>query len=204
MLSKLRKKQIEKWRERRFSWSQISSWQYDKWQWYNKYILDKRESANAAMLFGNVAGDSLGTKESLVPKLKFHKKAIKEYKLTPKMNDVELIGYCDFWTPEVVLLDENKTSQNKKKWTKESVDDHGQLTMYALMLLLQDNVVPEKMKIRLHYIPVHEDGAFDIVVTDPDIFYTYETKRTTEQVLTFGSDIVKLRKTMLKFAMEAD
>lgn len=197
-MDKKRQAQIEEWQERPFSWSQISSFEYDKEQWFRKYILGEEEPPNAAMLFGNVVGDTLGTENSMVPDLPMP--GIKEYELKPKFNGFTLIGYCDAWCPDTKLLTENKTSQNKNRWNQVAVDRHHQLTMYALMLMLQDNVMPEHMTMVLHYIPVEEGGDFQLTLTDPNVFHSWETKRTNEEVLKFGASLKRLRDEMEKYA----
>ena len=197
-MSKKLQAQIEKWKARPFSWSQISSWTYDKKQWHTKYILGINEPPNAAMLFGNVVGDTLGNDDSMVPGLKMP--GIKEYKLTPKFQDFELIGFCDAWDPKTKHLTENKTSQNANRWHQYSVDIHGQMDMYALMLMLQDKVMPVDLRMTLHYIPVGRGKDLNLQVTDPEVFHSYETTRTNEQVLKFGSEIKAIRNAMEKYA----
>ena len=192
---------IEKWEARPYSWSQHSSFKFNKQQWFNKYVLGIESPASIAMIFGNTVGDTLGTPTSMVPKLTYHPKAIKEYELKPKLNGVELIGYCDFYTPEIIHLDENKTSANPKKWTRKSVHQHGQMDMYALMLMLQDNVTPEKLTMALHYIPVDETEDGDLYLATPDIFHSFPTSRTLQQVLAFGNEIHSVRAEMKAYAL---
>lgn len=198
-MTKKRKAQIEKWKDRPFSWSQISSWQYDKSQWAFKYILGNVDEANNAMRFGSLVGESFTTDDPMVPHIIRYPEM--EYELTPKMNDIKLIGYLDSWHPDEKKLREYKTSQNSSRWNQKSVDEHGQLTMYALLLLLQDKIMPEDIEMHLDYIPVKENGAFELELVDPNKIFSFETRRTTEQALTFGSDIVQIRKAMEDYAI---
>ena len=202
MISKKRKKQIEKWKARPFSWSQMSSWAYDRDQWFRKYILGIEEPPNTAMLFGNVVGKSFEIGEPMVPKIPLQEKM--EYKIQLEMNGIPLIGYIDSWGPKTKILEEYKTSQNETKWHQQSVDEHGQLTFYGLLLLLQDNVAPESINMRLHYIPVRENGSFELELVNPDVFHSYSTARTTVQCLEFGDLIVKTRHEMEGYAMAAE
>jgi hypothetical protein len=195
---------IEKWKERPISWSQLGSWKYSKDQWLNKYILGLDDGGNEGMRFGNVVGDTLGLDTSLVPKLNPHLVGIKEYEMKTKMNNYVLIGYADHFCPTSKILNENKTSQKLNRWTQAEVDHHGQLTMYALMLLLQDKIQPHDIKMYLNFIPVVEGGDFQLRVLDPDKFHRFETKRTLKQVLDFGADIDKTVKTMEKYVLSID
>jgi hypothetical protein len=201
MLSAQRKDEIEAWKARAISWSQLSSWKYSKDQWAFKYILNKIEEPNAGMVFGNTVGDTLGTSESVVPNLNPFLIGDKEHELHVKMNQYSLIGYCDHYCPKEKVLNENKTSQNLGRWNKKEVDAHGQLTMYALMLLLRDKIQPEDIEMWLNFIPVRMNGAFELELISPDTFYRFPTKRTLQQVLQFGADIDTTIKEMEKYAI---
>lgn len=204
MITKKRSEQIATWKARPISWSQLSSWKYSKDQWVYKYILDKKEEANAGMLYGNVIGDTLGTPHSLVPKLNPHLVGTKEFELLAKMNTYTLIGFCDHYCPDCKVLNENKTSQKENRWTQKEVDDHGQLTMYALMLLLKYKTDPADVKMYLNFIPVRENGAFKLELVSPDFFKRFETNRTIQQVLQFGANIDTTVKEMEKYALSLD
>lgn len=203
MISKLRKEQIEKWKQRDVSWSQLSSWMWSKDQWAFKYLFGRYEEANQAMLFGNTVGDTLGTPTSMVPLLNPHLVGIKEYELRVKMGSHNLVGFCDHYCPDTKVLNENKTSQTLDKWTQSSVDKHDQLTAYCLMLLLKEKTKPEDVEIWLNFIPVYVGGDFHPRI-DPDEFYRFPTKRTTAQCLLFGAWIDKTLKEMEKYAMTVD
>ena len=186
---------IKKWKERDVSWSQLSSWAYSKEQWANKYIFDKPEPANQAMLFGNVVGDTLGLPHSMVPKLNPQLIGEKEFKLRVKMGKRILIGFCDHFCPKKLVLNENKTSQKANRWTQKEVDNHGQLTMYALMLYLDYGIRPEAVKMFLNFIPVIEGQDFQLRV-DTENVKTFATSRTLKQCLMFGAEINKTLKEM--------
>ena len=204
MITKTRSEQIATWKARPISWSQLSSWKYSKDQWAYKYILDRKEETNAAMMYGNVVGDTLGLPNSLVPKLNPFLVGVKEFELTAKMNTYTLIGFCDHYCPERKVLNENKTSQKENRWTQKEVDDHGQLTMYALMLLLKHKVDPADLKIWLNFIPVRENGAFELELVSPNFYKRFPTSRTLQQVLQFGANIDTTVKEMEKYALSLD
>ena len=186
---------IKKWKERDVSWSQLSSWYYSKEQWANKYIFDKPEPANQAMLFGNVVGDTLGLPHTMVPSLNQHLVGIKEYELRVPLGDRMLVGFCDHYCPDRKVLNENKTSQKKDRWTQKEVDGHNQLTMYALMLYLQSKTRPEDLAVYLNFIPVIEGQDFQLRV-DAENVKTFATSRTLKQCLMFGAEINKTLKEM--------
>lgn len=201
MVNKERVKQIESWKNRDISWSQLNSWSYNKTQWFNKYILGLIEEGNAGMKFGNVVGDTLGTPDSMVPLLNPYLVGVKEYELKAKMNGYTLWGFADHYCPDTKVLNENKTSQKKNRWTQKEVDNHGQLTMYALMLMLTHKTKPEDVTMWLNFIHVTEGGDFQLHVTDPKSVLRFPTKRTTQQCLQFGAEIDKTIKAMEKYAL---
>lgn len=189
---------IKKWLLRDASYSQFSSWDWSKEQWFDKYILGIEEPPSPAMTFGNTVGDTLGTPESMVPQLR-EVPGIKEYKMRVKMGNMFLVGYADHHCPDTLFLNENKTSQNANRWTQKSVDEHKQLDMYGLLLFLQDGVKPEDVRMRLNYIPVVQGGDFMLSLTDPVECYHFETRRTTADITRYSAYIQQTRKEQLEY-----
>lgn len=172
----------KRFKTRPLSHSQLSTFEYNPEEWYRRYILGEKQEPNPAMLFGSKVGDSIGTPESMVPDL--NPPGVKEYELRANIGDIFLIGFADHYCPDTKTLHENKTSDNKEKWNQKTVDSHSQLTMYALLLFLQDKVAPKDVSITLNYIPTRAVG-FDFELPDPPEFYQYHTKRTNLQVVEY-------------------
>lgn len=173
--------------ERPASYSFFSSWEYDKEEWYQNYFKDNKEPANAAMKFGTLVGDSIGTPNSLVPTLT--PPGIKEYELRATIAGIQCVGYCDHYCPKTKTLHENKTTANTKKWNKQSVDNHKQLDMYALLLMLQDKTHPSEVKMFLNYIPVLKKGLGEFKLPEPATYIQFPTKRTALQVANYANYI---------------
>lgn len=176
------------------SHSYFSSWEYDKNEWWDNYILGKRKPANPAMLFGNVVGDTLGTPDSLVPDLILP--GVKEYELSASLGDIFLVGYCDHYDPETKTLHENKTSDNPTRWDQKKVDAHPQLDMYALMLYLRDKVKPEDITMYLNFIPVERGADMIYRVPQPPVYHQFPTKRNTAQILKYAKYVTDTVKDM--------
>lgn len=187
---------IEQWRRRPYSWSQHQSFRdYDKEEWYSKYILGNPTPTNKRMLFGSAVGNRIETDPTYIPQLP---RGIMEYGIEVMMDDIALVGYMDAYDPETKTINEYKTS-SPTGWDQKKVDEHGQLTLYCLLLLLKENINPEDVTIRLHHMHTVEDGAFNISFKSPFTLVSYETKRTTKDVLMMGAEIIKLRKEMEEY-----
>lgn len=189
---------LKKALSRPFSWSQFSSFRdYDKDKWYQNYVLGFKEPPNAKMVFGSKVGKRIETDPSYIPQLP---RNTMEYEMKASINDIELIGYADSYNPETKELDEFKTS-SPTGWSQKKVDAHDQLTFYALLLYLNNKTKPEDLTIRLHHLHTCEGGDFSIAFCKPFTIDTYTTKRTTEQVLMFASEIIRIRKEMEKYIL---
>lgn len=175
-----------RFKKRPLSYSQLSSFEWDAEEWYNNYILGKREPASPAMLFGTTVGDSIGTPDTLVPSL--IPPGVKEYEMSAVIDGVPIVGYADHFCTDTLFLSENKTSDNPKRWNQKKVDDHGQLTMYALMLFLRDKIKPEDIQMQLNFIPVLYSGV-SYRMPEPPTYQAFKTKRTTLDIVKYGQYI---------------
>lgn len=204
---KTREEKIKNWHinKRGFSWSQLISFEDYIDQWFTKYVLEESIKLTRLekdrMSFGNLVGASFATENPMVPGIVIYPEM--EYELRVPYNDITLVGYIDSYDPDKKLLREYKTSSNPNKWNQKSVDEHGQLTMYAFMLKLKENVSPEDLTIHLDYIPVEE--TFDgMALTKPVTFHTFETKRTMNDIVQFGVRINKALKQMEEYVKNYD
>lgn len=175
---------------RPLSWSAISSFNYNPEQWYNKYILGKKDPETEAMKFGKAFGKSCEARKPLAP-VTLYKDV--EYPLNVVFNGIPLIGYIDTYEPHTAFR-EFKTSN--KVWTKNKALSHGQLRQYALMLFIQHKVKPEDLKIHLDCIQTIETGDFKVEFLKPIVVHTTEVKLTMSDILSFGSDIKETVKQM--------
>ena len=177
-----------KWNKHKkpLSWSAISSFGYNKEQWYRSYVLGIKDPPSKEMEFGSYIGKRLETEPDFMPEVERCITGM-EYKLHVTFGDIELIGFCDSFDINNFILYEFKTSSNKNKWTQESVDSHGQIDMYLLMLYIKHNIRPEEVKeINLFYIPVKENGGFEMEVDASMQIQRFKTKRTTKDIIKFG------------------
>ena len=194
---------IEQWGRRSYSWSQHSSFAYDPDQWFHSYILNERGDGSAAMKFGNTVGISINTD---TPLANVPRQVHMEFEVRAKIGNIDLVGFFDSYScggkkccpPGEYRLEEYKTSANPTRWTQKSVDEHGQLAFYAMLLYLKHKVKPEDIKMNLHWIPVAEDSFFEMYVSGKHV--TFPTKRTMKDIFKLMVEIKVRRKEMLAYA----
>lgn len=188
-------------KKRPLSWSAISSFEWNPEEWYERYILAKREPPTPELEFGKLVGEKLADDPDFLPHVPRYRHF--EYELRAELAGIPLIGYVDSYEPILSkkgpALNEYKTG--KKPWDKKRVDEHGQLTMYALMLYLQNKIVPNLLQMHLVWLPTKQNGDFSIDFIDEKDARVFETRRTLTQCLTFGNHIKKTVQAMELFAL---
>lgn len=201
-INKQYKDRLVKWKMRPFSWSQLSSYEYDPHQWYQNYFLDGERRTSAEMDFGKEFAQSIedGTcDEKYGIDLLSRLQTKKEHPFNVVFNGIRLVGYADaFCDKTFTHLDEVKTG--KKAWDQKRVDNHGQLDMYLLMNYITNKVSPDDVSVKLHWVPTQDNGDFSISFVKPTIVHTFETKRTMQDILKFGQRINSVRKQMEEYA----
>lgn len=193
--------------DRPLSWSAISSFEYDKEQWYRKYVLKMKERPNAEMLFGKKVGERLAKEPDFLPCVP--RLPVFEHKFETFLDDIPLIGYADsFDALSGTRLKEYKTGV--KAWDQKRADAHGQVDMYLLMHLILEKIRPEDVETDVIWLPTQkkecENGDFSKfdygIEFVPDIesrIMIFRTKRTMVDILKFGERIRKTHVAMEKY-----
>lgn len=186
---------IAKWLQRPMSWSQISSWEWGSYQWFEKYILDKPIEETVALKFGKEFATAVEHNKHTVP-LTVYKK--NEYEIRGTYDGIPYVGILDSWNPETKELAEYKTGV--KKWDAKRVSGHRQLTFYAMLLYLFEGIKPEEVKMILQHVPTEVKSDFTYNFVDENKVLTFETSRTMLDVLELMKDIKVARVMMEKYA----
>jgi len=190
---------LDRLRARPLSWSSISSWEYDRERWAKKYLENVVEPPSKAMDFGKVIGERLASDPSFLPSVP--RLPIFEHGIKYTFAGIPLVGYIDSYCPDTPAFYEYKTSGNVKKWNKKSVKEHGQIDMYAMLIYVAHGIPPEKLTIKLVYIPVVESGSFELEIGKESV-QVFPVKKTMKDVLMFASKLKKTYKDMEEFAKE--
>lgn len=135
------------------SWSQIDLWNRSPQEYARKYFYGEEGFINSAMVYGKKFAEAMegGEVEDEIMRLTtiaVPRYPISEYRLTAKLKteagDIPLVAYLDTaFDPPSEGLREYKTGV--RPWTQKKVDNHKQLTIYALMVYLNENKLPSKM-----------------------------------------------------------
>lgn len=178
--------------DRPLSWSAISSFEWDKEEWYRKYVLGIKDPPNAEMIFGSRVGAKLASDPDFLPAVP--RLSCYEFPFKCDYNGIPLIGYADSFDDLTCrALYEYKTGV--KIWDQKRADSHGQIDMYLLQNYKMHGIRPEEVDAAIVWIPTKriEDGDFKIriVFDDSKIITLFRTKRTMVDILRFGARINK-------------
>ncbi len=185
---------------RPLSWSAISSFEWNPEQWYSRYVLAQQDPPSEEMLFGKLVGERLASDPSFLPHVPRYK--VFEYELKQSLGNIPMIGFIDSYEPKLFkkgpALYEYKTGV--KPWDQARADEHGQISMYLLMLFLEQNVSPDTIPVDILWLPTQKNGDFTISLVDEKDVRIFRTKRTMTQLLEFGQRIRTTVKDMELFA----
>lgn len=190
-------------KQRPLSWSAISSFEWDPEQWYRRYVLGIEEDPTEELKFGKYVGDMLQKSKDFmksIPRLSVFEHEMRAT-LKTKKGLIPMLGFMDAHEP-ILDMDEYKTG--KKPWTQERADTHGQIDMYLLLHFLLTKTAPEKMRVRIFWMPTKLNGDFTISFVGADNAICFHTKRTTRQVLEFATRIKKTVEAMEQYVRNHD
>lgn len=184
-----------RFRSRPLSWSQLSSFKYNKDEWYSRYILNITQKENPEMIFGKKLAKSIEDGKPLAPVTLLPKA---EHKFEVIFNGINLIGFADGFDPETNRsLCEYKSGV--KPWDQKRVNEHGQIDFYLLCNYITNKVRPEEVSVFLEWIPtvrIHgkQSGLgnplYEIdFASNPPLVHKFSTARTMADVLRFGKFI---------------
>lgn len=172
------------------SWSAIDLWQKDPREYQRVYFLGEERFTNAAMQYGSKFAHAMETGEATDPviataALLVPRYDVSEYKLSAELKTEEgkipLLGFLD--TSHSDPADgfrEYKTGS--QPWTQRRVDNHGQLTLYALMVYLKHHRQVQRM--HLDWLPTEKtDGR--IVLTGE--IRSFSTERSMTDILAMAA-----------------
>lgn len=188
---------IEKFLKRNLSWSSINSFEYDKEEWYEKYINGKRGKDTGPLVFGKNVGERLATEQDFLPEVPRLKEY--EHELCVKIGKIPCIGFLDNFDLEAKCFSEFKTG---KKWTQDKANKHRQIDMYAAMIYLKYGIKPEDLNIKLIWLPTEEKQDFrtDFVKDMKPVIFPI--KKTMRDILSFMAEVQVVHKEMQEYILQ--
>ncbi len=192
---------------RPLSYSQLSTFWWNKDDWYRRYVLKEKQEETPELAFGKLMALSIENGSQLAP-VTILSVCEQEFKFT--FNGIPCIGYADTFNPSTCRqLGEFKTGV--KKWDQKRVDEHKQLDFYCLGNYIINKVKPEEVDIFLEWVPtkktshrtsgLSKKSDYNIAfTTDPPIVNHFNTKRTMKDIVSLGILIKKTIKEMGSYA----
>lgn len=205
------------------SWSAISTFKWRKGDWYEKYVVHGKCTRGEIIMcvvagwadpdcpvvrsspelrFGSYVDKRIQTDPGFLPELVRY--PIMQHEMRCTFNGIPLVGFSDAAldikkkSAEYFLRD-YKTGRNP--WDQKRADETGQLTMYAFMIYLELKLKPEQGKFFIDWMPTHmEDG--EVAFIEEGKIVTFETRRSMQQVLEFGQEILATWKAMELYAAQ--
>lgn len=194
---------LKVWQLRPFSWSQITSFEYDPEQWFKRYFLKEEQHETEEMRFGKMIGERMANDRKFLPFIK--RLDVAEHEFNVMFGKIPLVGYGDFFCSVTrKKLQELKTGV--KKWDQKRADEHGQIDMYLLMHYITEKIRPEEVDCELIWLPTtrKEGGDFEVTIqlVEPikDNYKIFKTKRTMQDVLNFGARLNRVYNQMQDYA----
>ena len=172
--------------KRPLSWSGISSFQWNKRQWYEKYVLKILPEVTPELRFGSMVDKKIQDDPKYLPNVIRY--SVLQHEMRAMWNGIPLLGFADAHEPSIPAIRDYKTG--RKPWDKKRADETGQLTMYLFMEYLKNRKLkPEAYELYIDWLPTHiKDGEIAFIEPNHKILVpkTFKTKRTMSQILTFG------------------
>lgn len=187
------------------SWSQISSFEYDKEKWYVRYYLGKKSPETAEMRFGKVIGEKLASDPLFIPDMPRFGKFEEEFRT--EFNGIKLVGFADTSCP-LTFKKIGEYKSGVKPWDQKRVDTHGQIDMYLFLNYMIRKIRPEEVECFLGWLPteVVRKGHFgrEIRLIEPVVPQIFYTERSLVDILNFGSRIKKTVAEMEEYIKSGD
>ena len=177
------------------SWTQHDLIEKSEDRYVDVYIEGKAMRTNKGMGFGRKVADALDERKKggevitgdpafdyVVSKMPTYGNP--EVEIETTLNDVPLFGKIDDLCPNFTGLYEHKTGIGR--WTQHKADTHGQIDFYCTLIYGLKKIPPEKLDLKLVYLPTQYSDTGEIEVTgeDPIVF---TTKRTMADVLAMSA-----------------
>ena len=189
-------------KERPLSYSAFSSFHYNPEQWYETYILGKRQES-PELTFGSMIDKKIQDDPTFLPALPRYEKM--QYKMSAMIGkNIPIVG-----VPDGLNLTKSKDlcdfKTGRVKWDKKRADETDQLTWYLLLVYINLKLKPDDFKCFIHWLPTErkETGDFNVTISliDNNV-KTFETKRSMVDILKLIGRISSTIKEMEKFVNE--
>lgn len=144
------------------SWSRLNLFERSPGDYERTYLLGQGRST-PQMEFGSKIASALETGEvqdlaSEFVRIAFagDKSMVREFEIRADLDGIPVLGKLDGFYPKSMKIREYKTGKN---WTQKMVDEHGQLTFYALLVYLKYGEMPKEIVLDWAETVTDDDGV---------------------------------------------
>lgn len=194
---------LEKLHTLNISWSSMSSFDWNKEEWFDSYILGNKKTS-PELEFGSYADKRIQNDPNFFPDMPRYEKM--QHRMKIMLSGIPLVGVPDGidLTVKNKKLADYKTGV--KAWDYKRAKETGQLKFYLLLLYITEKIPPEEFDCFIHWLPTKKTETGDFKVTIEFIeegrFETFTVKHTLQDILLFAGEIKKVYKEMEQFCLE--
>jgi hypothetical protein len=172
-------------KNRPLSPSAVASFEWDPEQWYESYILGKRQSSKQ-LEFGSMIDKKIQEDPTFLPLLPRYE--FMQYELKGEVKGIPLVGKFDGLNlKEKKQLADYKTGV--KKWNVKRIKDSTQIKFYLFLLYINHGIKPEDIECIIHWLPTQGDDNGDISLIGDEI-KTFKCRHTFADILRFGYEYI--------------
>lgn len=188
-------------KDRPMSWSSISSFEWNKDQWYRRYILKELSEITPELKFGSFVDKKIESDPNYLPAIIRY--PVMQYKMISEWGDIPLVGIADTYRPRpnrlvkvTPAIRDYKTG--RKPWDRTRANETGQLTMYCLLLWQLHRIRPEEVELWIDWMPTHYVDREIQFIKEGEV-RSFKTSRTMGDVLEFGQRIEDTYRSMIEY-----
>lgn len=167
------KQTLEQFKQRPLSHSSLNSWEWNKEEWYDNYILGIKTTSKQ-LDFGKMIDLKIQNDLTFMPDLPRY--PLMQHSMKVMFSGIPLIGIPDGLDLDKKILVDYKTGV--KAWDNKRARETKQLDFYLLLLYITYKIKPEEFDCMIYWLQTVEHGDFSIQLKSETEFQTFKTRRT--------------------------
>jgi hypothetical protein len=183
------------WKEKSMSYSQISSFLWNKEQWYETYVDPAIFQTSPELEFGSSVDLKLQRDPKFLPQIE--RLELMQHKMRVVFDGISLVGIPDNLSIKRRLLQDFKTGRNP--WTHDLAKKTGQLKIYLLLLYITEKIDPSEFTCSIIWLPTYKTEEDVVNFVKPFAVQKFDVQHTLGEVLSYWKEVKKIRKQMEEY-----